>query len=503
MKVFADLCRNGRGRKMFWSTVLLFFTFFSMTAVSGQTEGIGGVKKISVLDVREMEIGDVLKIISDTTGWTIIPSQQVKGRVSLWLKDIGAEKALEKILKTNGYAYRKEDNAVLVMSKEEYQQLYGKEMRVFPLQRARAVDIEKVVKNAVSKQGTVAMDGLSNMLVVIDTEENIKRIEAIVQKFDRELETLVFNLNYAIGEDLIGELNKIVGTEQAKTVESILIDKRTNTVAVTASPERIGMVRQLLDSWDEKSRQVSIEAKILLTAARKLENLGSDLAYMYPKMHNLSVAGQFPAGVTSGASFFSFQLGSLTEDQYQAILDALITDTRTELLSNPRVLAVNNQEAVFSVGSDEPYKVITIDPNNAYRTEDIRFARVGVTLKVTPRINKEGFITMKVRPEVSSLLEIREGIPVIEKREAESTVMVEDGKTVIIGGLIRKETTKVVNKIPLLGDIPLLGMLFRSKSVDKSDRELVIFITPHIVNEGKEKSQPVVPPAAKSEDGKT
>ena len=169
--------------------------------------------------------------------------------------------------------------------------------------------------------------------------------------------------------------------------------------------------------------------------------------------------------------------------------DALETVGETNILSAPRIMVVNNKEAKILVGSTEPYVTTTTTTPSAGPTttaESVNFIDVGVKLYVTPTIHEDDFITMKIKPEVSSVTSNlttsnNNTIPIVETSEAETTVNVKDGVTVIIGGLIKEETINTTKQIPFLGKIPVLGMIFRSTNNSTSKTEIVIFLTPRIV----------------------
>jgi type II secretory pathway component GspD/PulD (secretin) len=450
---------------------------------------ISGSKRIVSLDIKNMNINDVLKIISDTSGWSIIASSEVNVSINIWLKDITVEEALRKILEVNGLVYEREGNTVIVMKEDTYVQKYGLIRKVFPLGYAEASDLEKVVTGMLTKIGKAISDVRTNSVVIIDTAENLKRIEEALAPLTGRLETYVYQLNYADPEKIMANLAKNIPDVKAESkgridLEQIKVDKRTRTVTITAPPEKIATIKALLSAWDARTKQVFIEAKIMLVSTSILTKLGIDWTYTdFMEKQSAKLQGTFPADIASGTSNLSFELGNLATNKYHAAIQALETDSNTDLLSNPKILVIDGQMAEFSVGSDQPYKVVTIEGQTGLRIEDVKFARVGVILAVVPLINDEGYITMQIHPEVSSLSELRENIPVIEKREAKSVVMVKDGQTIVIGGLIDREKVKTITGIPLLSRIPLLGSLFGSTRYNSTKRELVIFMTPKIVTD--------------------
>ena len=163
---------------------------------------------------------------------------------------------------------------------------------------------------------------------------------------------------------------------------------------------------------------------------------------------------------------------------------------KTNILSNPRITVINNEEAKILVGSSEPYvtsETTTTASGPTTTAESVNFIEVGVKLFVTPTIHGDGYVTMKIKPEVSSrtgsiTTSTNNEIPVVETSEAETTVMVKDGVTIVIGGLIKEQDIRTVKKVPLLGDLPFLGFAFRNENKSIEKTEIVIFLTPRIIS---------------------
>jgi general secretion pathway protein D len=193
------------------------------------------------------------------------------------------------------------------------------------------------------------------------------------------------------------------------------------------------------------------------------------------------------AGATLGG--FSF---TITGEDFNFLFRALQQDGRLELLSRPMILAEDNQEAHISIGQKVPF-VGNVNILSDGRTQTIvEYEDVGIILDVTPHINPDGYVTLEIKPEISSLsdssVQITEGVfaPVFNKREAETTVTVKQGETIVIGGLITSQEEHRENKVPILGDIPLLGELFKAQVTQKEKTELLIVLTPVVVQNERE-----------------
>jgi type II secretory pathway component GspD/PulD (secretin) len=261
----------------------------------------------------------------------------------------------------------------------------------------------------------------------------------------------------------------------------VFVDERTNTLVVKAIPETIKKVDLLMSSWDRRSLQVLIEAKILEVSLDKSKGIGINWEYLSTVGENAVNVSANLAGAMSSGSIL--KIGTLSEDQYQVTIKALESSTNTNVLSNPRIVVIDNNEANILVGSSEPYLVTYINNDTKTQTEETKFIDVGVKLTVTPKISKDGFITLKIHPEVSSARRVTDvnNSLAVDTTQADTTVVVKDGKTIVLGGLIKDTDSKVVTKIPILGNIPVLGLFFRSTGMTKVKKEIVVFITPHIL----------------------
>ena len=261
------------------------------------------------------------------------------------------------------------------------------------------------------------------------------------------------------------------------------VDERTNGIVVRAVEETIEKVDILIESWDKRSLQVLIEAKILEVSLDKSKGLGVNWEYQSSNVNDgVNLSGTLPANLSGGGIF---KVGTLTQDEYSVTIQALESSTNTNILSNPRIVVMNNTEANILVGSAEPYLVTYIDKDSNTQTEETKFIDVGVKLNVTPKISNDSFVTLKIHPEVSSARRVAEvnNALAVDTTQADTTVVVRDGETIVMGGLIKDTDSRSEVKIPILGDIPVLGIFFRSHVKTKIKKEIVVFITPHIIKQ--------------------
>lgn len=306
-------------------------------------------------------------------------------------------------------------------------------------------------------------------------EEEIEE-EAAARKKEEllPLETAILPVNYANAEELKQSISFVLSKRG-----SLEVDARTNSILVTDIDERISKIRAMVDDLDSETLQVEIVAKLVdmdVTAAR-LMGISWNVENLHSNAERLSGAIEHNSPIS----------GATTELKYGVIrrfgnidgmVQALERENKANIISNPSITTVNNRKARILVGKQIP--LIVLDQSGNPITE---LKKVGITLEVTPYINSESRVTMDLHPEVSDLSAqstVQGGI-VFTTTEADTRVMVADGETAVIGGLISQAETRFEEGLPILRSIPLLGNLFRSSDVRKTQRELMIFITPRIV----------------------
>lgn len=443
------------------------------------------------LELKGMDILDALKLLSKKSGLNIVAGKNVRGNITIYLKEVDVWDALRIILETNELAYEKEDNIVKVMTARDYELTYGKkfndktELKIINLKFANAIDLAPALNQIKSSIGKVAVDEKSNTLILIDTPSKIADIQKLIKEADVSTVTEVFNLNYTKAEDLEKKLPEVL----TKGVGRIKIDTRTNKAVITDTPKKMAEIEKIITAFDERHREVLIEAKIIQVILNDNFKMGVNWEYLLSQYHSLDLKSSF--GILADTDKKGkISIGTMADDDYAVFMEALNTIGTTNILSSPRIATLNNEEAKILVGSTEPYittTTTTTATGPAITAETVNFVDVGVKLYVTPVINQDKFITMKIKPEVSSVtgyLTTAENnkIPIKETSEAETNIMVKDGVTVVIGGLMKNEDLETLKKVPFFGDLPVLGNLFRSKDKTSKKTELVVFLTPHIIS---------------------
>jgi type IV pilus assembly protein PilQ len=482
--------------------------------------GRTGMDKLISLDLRSTDATDALKYLAMQGELNISISNSVAGRVNLLLTDVPIRDVFDLILRSNELAYDKQNNVYHVMTEAEYKALYGRRfsdmraVKTFRLQYASPQQAFNMLDTLKSDVGRLLVDEESGTVMVMETPEKLREMEESLSVLEQEGTTRVIDLKYAKAKDLEERLKDEL---EANKLGYVKADERSNQLIVKTLPERMRQLEELIRALDRKTREVLIDAKIVkVTYVNSMDSgINWDLVFSNLKFHGLDQLGSSGLGDFRNATVGtaptevpavskiripefslggkSIKLGNLAfgtvaRDGYE-LFRYLQTLGHTKIISNPRLMVTENQEAKILVGTREAYITTTTTSGQTTSTtaEDVEFIDVGIQLAVTPTINQDGFVTMKVKPEISSVARTlttpsNNKIPIVDTSTAETTVMVEDGTTVIIGGLRKNEKKTSDQSIPYLGQVPMVGKLFFTR-VDRDDQltELVVFITPHIV----------------------
>ncbi|MDD4940709.1 MAG: secretin N-terminal domain-containing protein [Candidatus Omnitrophica bacterium] len=487
--------------------------------------------KIS-LDLRDIDIGEAFKYISEKTGLNIVPTKAVTGRVTMTAESVSVKDVFDIILRSNNLAYEKKGSIYNIMTEAEYKTFYGRSFydtrvfKVFRLQYAIPEQAFNLVNTMKSEIGKVLMDQESGLILVIDTPDRVRHMESTIYAMDQKNVIEVFSLKYARAKDVEEQLKNQL---DVKKVGSIKADERTNQVIVQTLPDRMEGIRKLIQGLDLKTRQILIDAKIVQVRLSNDVSSGVEWEGLFKVNDNpdtLRYLGSYPfSNVASTTSSFMTRkevLQSLTNDigsipftgttsdyaagkqsigtqemhlgvisnkqDFDTIIKYLQTLGQTRILSNPKLSVVNNQEAKIHVGEKQAYITTTTTQTQTSNTisEAVTYVDVGVQLSVTPTINEDGFVTVKIKPEISSVTSYlmssqNNKIPIIDTSTAETIVMVKDGTSILIGGLSKDEKTTNSEGTPFLSKIPIIGTAFSSKTDTIVRTELVVLLTPHVI----------------------
>ena len=382
------------------------------------------------IDVSGADIRTVMRAISQFSGKNVVVDRDVKGLVTISLKNVSWESALRTILRSDGLDFVEEGGILRVDEAAKLQ--------------AEATDREAA---------------------------RSRQMELM------PLETRILKLNYANAAELIGPLSASLSRRGLVQAE-----KRTNTLIVTDLPSIVDRVEKMAMELDSSTPQIEITAKLVDVDSQTSRDLGITWGVTGLQPGN-DPASNLDVKVTEGKTPQSAQVTyGLTKSwgTLSAKLDMLERMNKVHIISNPRITTVDNREAKILVGQKIPLIVQDVAGNPVSQLQTI-----GIQLKVTPHLTQDKKIIMDLHPEVSDLASnstVQGGV-IINTSEADTRVMVDDGQTAVIGGLIRTNEGTIRQGVPLLKDIPIIGLLFRSSNTSHQSRELIIFVTPRLLSD--------------------
>jgi len=445
----------------------------------------GGVKEpVISLDFQDAGLKDVLKIFSIQSGLNFIASEGVQDRkLTLYLDSVPLSQAMDKIFKANNLSFELDKEAGIFIVKD-----WGK------------VTTETVTKVFYLKHATVSSSSLKQEMSNGLTAEDSKGSTLTGNASSGSGSSSGSSGKWSIENDagITRAIKKLLSKDG-----SIIEDFRTNSLVVTDTPNRMAVVTQVVAALDVPMPQVLLEVEMLDVSRNVVDNLGFSYGTtpFTAVLTGASAATGFPFG--SWSKLFSPGQGSLAintgANTYTVAMDYLRSQNDTKFLARPKILTLSNETAEIRISTNEAIGVTTTaEASTASTSATPERSETGVILRVTPQVNPEtGEITMYVFPKVAEAvsgssftagsLTYRYRDP--EERSTKSVVRVKDGETVVIGGLIRDELLVQKTGLPILQDIPLIGALFRhvggtTSSPDKNkQRELLVFITPHIVKD--------------------
>lgn len=506
---------------------VLHETVIGAEQASSMANSLALAEKVS-LDFKDADIHAVLKILAQKANVNIVPTPDVMGTVSIKLFDVPWERALDIVLKSNGYGYQKQGNVILVTKIENIAKIQAEEplrTEIMHLKFLDAQDAQRIIIPLLSPRGKVAIlfargqKGWQFGSFQIGKETkgagSLKREEAGGKK-----------------EEVISiERNTAGGFTSSKIEYEPSV--KSKTLLVTDTDESLDrIINQVLPRIDRKPKQVLIEAKIMEVNKDKLKDLGIDFGTGSTGAESTTfthvaaerngagsitstIAGHLLGSETTPSTFGPKATGitgispyntglelvfrKLSGTEFEAIIHALEEDVRTNTLSAPRVLTMDNQEASMLVGYHTPILSAELDEDDSGQTSITQtldyYQEIGIRLNVVPQVSEEGFINMIIHPSITSSASNISATttvgsttstinyPVIDVREVQTQVLMRDGETVVIGGLLKDVKSTSVSGIPFLRKIPFIGKLFQRETVDTAKIDLLIFITARIITD--------------------
>ncbi len=488
---------------------------FAETATTQEPQGFeAGMNKSIFLDLRDINVIDVFKFLAVQGSLNIVTSKNVQGRSTLLLRDVKIKDALDILAVSNQLAYETRNNILYIMTEDEYAVTHGKnfndkkKIAIRTLKTAKPSYALATLQGVQSALGKVIIDEDTGTIVMIDIPEKLIQMNGILDQVEKNLATKVIKLQFAKADDVAAQLKPQI---EGKGVGTVLADARSNQIILSAYPDRLENAAKLVEALDKQTKAVLIETRILQLTLNPSFEFGVDWSKEFPvNGKNVDFLSNFnytnpikdPAtGAISIPNFGAIRVGE-AGDNFMFRIKAMREIQSTKVLASPRLMTLDRQEAKINIGDRIPYVLSTTTAGGTTGvsgiSNDVRFIDVGLMLTVTPIINDDGFVAMKIRPEISSTTDsvfaptsttdpaIGNKIPIVNNTYVESTVIVRDGVSVILGGLIRDEMIESNKGIPYLMDMPFLGHAFKSRTESIKKTELVIIITPHIVTGEKD-----------------
>ncbi len=363
----------------------------------------------------------------------------------------------------------------------------------------------------------VVADTRTNSVIVTTTTQQMQNIATLVKQLDKDISeyeetTIVIQLENAEAENLAQVLNELFQTTTferrrgttmvstrggvmgtaAETIQSargltgnikIVAEQTTNSLIITSYKRNIDILKKIIKELDVILPQVLIEVKIIEVSLDENSKFGIEWMWEHSTTFNGENYNQ-NAETNFGLAEEMYGLKyAILGKTVESLLMALEKNTNVNILSTPKILTLDNHEAVINISQEVPYLESTRETTTGGIITSYNYKDVGVILTVTPRINKSGTVSLDVNQQINNLIEFTLfNAPVIAKREASASVTVKDGQTMIIGGIIEDKKTETQNKVPILSSLPFIGKLFQRKEANSGKTELMVFITPHIIS---------------------
>ena len=481
------------------------------------------------LNFNNVDIKTFIKFMSEMTHQNYVVDPQVRGNVTVYSqKPVPVEDINEiflSILGMYGYTVIQKDNISLVIPIPDAKskstginigQIPKSKIEDFVNQivvvnNCSASDISSILSPYLTKGGKITVDERTNSLIISDIGSSVAKLMEIMKEIDTpsppgKEEFRIFKLQNAASEEIAKVLSQVLSRKsssrvvtrrgsQSKTAiqPTVVASKSTNSIIVYADPDDFSTIEKLIEELDVMTNQVLIEAMIAEVTYNKIKDIGIQWQY----------ADSFLNGKYTGEVKIDFGINSDQGGIVEGLMIGLTkmpldisnwiklyaTDTNFNILSTPQIMAADNQEATINVSENVPYLKETRFVSGTTSDDTIKsydYKDVGIILKITPQISQNKYVKLKISQSVTKVIQEKEGGLTTAKREVDTTLIVPNHQTIILGGLIKDEDDEVIHKVPVLGDIPLLGRLFQRKRTESRKTNLLIFITPHIITNFEE-----------------
>ena len=417
------------------------------------------------LSVHDGDLRSTIVLVGKTGGLNVIADDSVKGTVSISVTDVDPVRVLELIANIKNLRLLHEGNVYILTA--ELRPAEPMQSYVIPIKYGDA----EILRKAVFKSLDVEPDKPLSETMKVKDSDGVER-----------------TYTYRFRERSTSDWKTDENDDKDPRSKRVFVNPEVNALVLFGTPTEYERVKNLLAQLDVELKQISVEAKLIAIDKSESKNLGVEWMWsaipQYPdRSSDGTITRHENYGESDGYGIIKFgrtYTGNPYEFYFGAKINALVTDGKAKILSRPNVTTIAGREAVINVGSSVP--VPTSQTTNSTVTTSIEYRDAGIILKYTPRINTDGTITATIHTEVSTP-QYDENMRAyrFNTRSADTTVTVRDGEPMVIGGLIGAQEERSVSKIPFLGDLPILGALFRNHRKSKSESELIIFLTAHVL----------------------
>lgn len=396
------------------------------------------------LNFQDIEVRSVLQLIADFTGLNVVVSDSVTGNLTLRLKNVPWDQALDIIMKTKGLAKRRQGNVLYIAPAKEIAEREQQELMAS------------------------------------------KQVAELAP-----LRTEIIPLNYADAKEMV-KLLKSSGASGSGTSNNILsdrgsvtLDRRTNSLLIQDTADKLDEIRNLIKTLDVPVRQVMIESRIVTASDNFTRELGVTFDVsntdFTDRGQELTSGFAFNTPKPNPGGLLGIKLAKIPGSASAALnleISAAVAERRAEVVATPRIITSNKTKARIEQGVEIPYQEAT--SSGATNTS---FKKAVLSMEVTPHITLDDRINLELVVNRDSVGDVFNNVPSIDTREVQTQVLVENGQTIVLGGIFEENTNSGVTKVPFLGDLPVVGRLFRQDKKVHDKKELLIFVTPKIINE--------------------
>ncbi len=449
---------------------LVFFTFLFIWSPAAASTVFAAPLSI---DVREADVVDVLRLLASEAGENIVlDSSLVRSKVTVHLSNVTFERALATMAHAYDFQVHREGSICIIGSTAVMNRKYGSSpsdgllgprTAKIEVRNMAPDDLLKPLQEALTPGTIIVADGRTAALIVTGDAATIQRARRLVAALDaptrRSAAAAVVSipLRYTRSIDAAKQLKGVLPDGKYSS------DDEHNAIVVAADPRTASIARVFLAALDAPTPQVMFEVRVVDISSDAERRIG------------VLYGGLGSNGV--GTTTYTFQNKSIP---IQATLNALIADGQAKVLATPRLATLNNREASLLIGQNYPIEQQTI--SGGATSVSVTFIDVGVKLRITPTIGADGSITAELHPEFSAISGTDSfGNPIVANRKIDATLRVRRDETIVLGGLLEDVEQNTVTKIPLLGDLPLLGEVFRNHSRSHTKDDVVFLITPHVL----------------------